>query len=228
MVIIPEEAELLISKIRLAGSLSPVHLIAFAAPVTKTMKHFDDLKYYTMPALSKDYEFPAWFKLELGFFAGRLYVPHHECVAIAKYLGIPWQGSEPSQSASCAFTSNPMAFLQEWLALRRQVQDIMQTPMGYIISGRPLAANHPFFANTSFSLDLKAEMQVGASSSRTASHDEDDEDEDEFWSEDEAGTAIAWEGGEAGVGQDDEKDAANSLGDAVGKVATMIKDLVRI
>ncbi|PSR97798.1 hypothetical protein BD289DRAFT_403463 [Coniella lustricola] len=199
MIIIPEEAELLIRQIRLSGSFSPVHLVAFSTPVTKTMKHFDDLKFYTIPALPLDYEFPTWFRLELGFFAGRLYVPFDECAAVADYLGIPWQSSEKSQTSGCAFTSNPIAFLQEWLALRRQVQDITQTPMGYILSGRPLAKDHPFFATTSLAVGWGGNSLTTANNSSTVSQDEeDDEDEDGFWSSEETATAVIGEGDEQG------------------------------
>ena len=41
-----------------------------------------------------------------------------------------------------------LSFLQEWLAIRRKGQDFMHTPMGYVCQGKPLKANHPFFAKT--------------------------------------------------------------------------------
>ena len=44
-----------------------------------------------------------------------------------------------------------LSFLQEWLAVRRKGQDFMHTPMGYVCQGRPLKANHPFFAKSDMS-----------------------------------------------------------------------------
>ncbi|KAI9734262.1 MAG: hypothetical protein M1834_002366 [Cirrosporium novae-zelandiae] len=44
-----------------------------------------------------------------------------------------------------SFTTKPLTFLQEWLALRRKGQDFTHTPMGYVCQGKPLSQNHPFF-----------------------------------------------------------------------------------
>ncbi|KKY37654.1 hypothetical protein UCDDA912_g02340 [Diaporthe ampelina] len=66
LVIIPEEAELLIPIIRRAGRTCLVHLMAYAAPVTKsTLRNFNGLTYYNMPPFPEDYRFPKWFIIEL-------------------------------------------------------------------------------------------------------------------------------------------------------------------
>lgn len=199
LIIIPEEAELLIPVIRRAGSLSLVHLLSYAAPVTKQMKHFNDLKYYALPTFSVDYELPMWLRIELGLFAGRLYVSYDECDAIKEFLRMPQEGSGMedndanaengmvgSEKDACRvlFARNPIAFLFEWLALRRQVQDIMQTPMGYILQGRTLGADHPFFSTQGPNAAEMEEIRMSTSSSNDASHDDDsDEGDEDDWSE---------------------------------------------
>jgi hypothetical protein len=158
--VIPEEVELLIPTLRLAAADSMVHLIAYAAPVTKRMACFNTLRYYTLPALPPDYEFPKWFRLELGILAGRLYVGLSEWDMLARYLQHPFKGITSTQeeregrgdgellpfdeTSTAQFTESPKAFLLEWLVLRRKTQDILHTPMGYICSGRPSGGNHPF------------------------------------------------------------------------------------
>ena len=44
-----------------------------------------------------------------------------------------------------SFTTRPLTFLQEWLAVRRKGQDFAHTPMGHVCQDKPLTANHPFF-----------------------------------------------------------------------------------
>lgn len=128
LIIIPEEAELLIPVIRRAGSSSPVHLLSYAAPVTKQMMHFNDLKYYALPDFPVAYELPTWLRIELGLFAGRLYVSYDECDAIREYLRMSREadglrdenlraenktrGSE-EDVGRVLFTRKPIAFLLE-------------------------------------------------------------------------------------------------------------------
>jgi hypothetical protein len=66
-------AELLIPLIR-AQRQPKVHLITYAASVTKNMVHFNKLSYYVLPRLPVGYKPPSWFSIELGIFAGRLYI----------------------------------------------------------------------------------------------------------------------------------------------------------
>lgn len=89
LMISPEEAELVLPIIRyLDNPEPPVHLLTYQAPVTRKMLHFNDLKYYTMPALPVDYQVPSWLIIEIGFFAGRLYFEWHEYDGIIEYLGL--------------------------------------------------------------------------------------------------------------------------------------------
>jgi hypothetical protein len=143
--VISEEAELLIPVLR-TQEYPKVHLITYAAPVTKNMLHFSGLTYYVLPRLPIGYVAPNWLSIELGIFAGRLYMNFAECTLLMKYLqladNIPQSSSDQQVGL---FTQNPVNFLLEWLALRRKGQEIMHTPIGYICQGRLLHENHPFF-----------------------------------------------------------------------------------
>ncbi|KAM3084368.1 hypothetical protein ACMFMG_001526 [Clarireedia jacksonii] len=150
LIIISEEAELLIPIIR-AARKPKVHLIAYAAPVTKNMLLFDKLSYYTLPSLPVGYKVPNWLSIELGIFAGRLYFSFPECAHLMRYLQLADNTSAEASHTKNAhigvFTTNPANFLLDWLTLRRKGQDIIHTPMGYICQGRPLDKDHPFFVN---------------------------------------------------------------------------------
>ena len=140
LIVISEEAELLIPSIRAARE-PKVHLITYAAPVTKNMLHFNDLSYYVLPRLPGGYTVPDLFSIELGIFAGRLYINFAECAPLNKYLQLAGKTIDHVG----VFTRNPVDFLLEWLTVCRKGQDIMHTPMGYICQGRPLRPDHPFF-----------------------------------------------------------------------------------
>lgn len=185
--IIPEEAEALIPILRLAGPTAHSHLMSYAAPVTKNMAHFNSLKYFAIPSIAEEYVFPRWFRLELGIFAGRLYASFDECLEIADYLktmGHPKNGEivpgmeAPKAGEMLSFSDKPIGFLLEWLALRRQVQDVLQTPMGYICRGSKLQPNHPFFKAPAVEDYRHLMAQTSASStSRDQSNESDDDDE---------------------------------------------------
>ncbi|KAH8656605.1 hypothetical protein BGZ60DRAFT_384977 [Tricladium varicosporioides] len=148
LIVISEEAELLIPMIRVARN-QMVHLITYAAPVTKNMLHFNRLSYYVLPRLPNGYVAPDWLSIELGIFAGRLYTNFSECSPVANYLQLTNKTSiNPMQSCTeqVGISKNPVDFLLEWLMVCRKGQDIMHTPMGYICQGRPLHESHPFFA----------------------------------------------------------------------------------
>jgi len=57
-----------------------------------------------------------------------------------------------------SFTRKPLTFLHEWLTVRRKGQDFVHTPMGYVCQGKPLTANHPFFAKVDTNASLNAEV----------------------------------------------------------------------
>lgn len=155
LVIIPEEAESLIPLLRTNTRSPRVHLIAYAAPVTKTMEIFNTFKYYSLPALPPTYKFPQWFRFELGILSGRLYVSLAEWDPLSRYIrssfdeaGESSKGSADSKQANgvtpAPFADDPSSFLLEWLTLLRKTQDVLHTPMGYICTGRALGGPSEF------------------------------------------------------------------------------------
>ncbi|RAL58205.1 hypothetical protein DID88_002308 [Monilinia fructigena] len=119
----------------------------------KSMQHFNGLSYYVLPNLPNGCKTPEWLSIELGIFAGRLYINFTEYAALSDYLQLAHETTSNSL-LNCAgdasiFTKNPLDFLSEWLTLRRKGQDIMHTPMGYICQARSLHESLPFFASRS-------------------------------------------------------------------------------
>jgi hypothetical protein len=139
------------------------------------MLQFNDLRYFTIPTLPRDWLAPQWLKTELGLFAGRLYFEWDEYQHLARYFATAdsdmtpddqdWtfidarnrSGSHGSNESSGddqgadqkqlakPFVKNPLIFMQEWLAVRRRGQDFAHTPMGYITQSKQLYSDHPFF-----------------------------------------------------------------------------------
>lgn len=163
LIVIPEEAEHLLRLVRQSAS-SPTHVLTYSAPVTRKMLHFNDLKYYAVPTLPSDWEAPLWLRTELGIYSGRLYFEYSEYHSILGFLGIQEKVDEVALQEDCveeepemhiaelrieqkarAFSRKPLAFLKEWLAVRRKGQDFMHTPMGFICQGKQLLESHPFF-----------------------------------------------------------------------------------
>ena len=169
MVISPYEAEHLLEKVQASQY---VHLLTYAAPVTRKMLHFDNLNFFTIPELSENWVAPSWLVRALGLFAGRLYFKHEEYPPLCTWLrqplpsadrdnnkdsernkeneyptrkGMPKEVTVPATPIQ-PFSQNPLPFVQEWLGIRRGGQDITQTPMGYICRSRILTSDHIFFA----------------------------------------------------------------------------------
>lgn len=165
LIIIPEEAELLIPKL-IRVKEPKVHLIAYAAPITRAMIPFNQLRYYSLPPIPADAKFPAWLRVELGIVAGQLYVDFEEWKLVSDYL-----------RASHSSISITPAFLLEWLGNRCRAQDILHTPMGYICLGRTLSEDHAFFVrSTPVVTPMLTAVRVG---------DNVEEIEDEGWEEEE-------------------------------------------
>ncbi|KAK2801761.1 hypothetical protein FQN51_005126 [Onygenales sp. PD_10] len=220
MIIIPEEAELLIPILYKGGSST--HLLTYAAPVTRKMLHFNNLTYYAIPRLPEGWTAPIWLTVELGIFSGRLYFDFNEYPMLKQYLGMVEDGEGPEDrvvdvseddrvesgemvpsTGKKTFTAQPLNFLHEWLAVRRKGQDFMHTPMGYICQGEVLKANHPFFA-----AKLNTGVQPVTSNGLVAGHglvaegeegyDDLSDAEDELHGNGEAG--LDRDDGEEGVG----------------------------
>ena len=188
----PEEADDLLTILTHSKAL-PTHLLTYAAPVTRKMLLFNDLKFYSVPSLPVDWNAPMWLRIELGIFAGRIYFDFEEYEHLATYLGIDEASKleeandtamvlfaadggvdDPSEDAgddavpeettsTKLFTRKPLSFLQEWLAVRRKGQDFAHTPMGHICQGKPLLASHPFFARS----DATRSRKIARSVNRT-------------------------------------------------------------
>ncbi|KAL0254519.1 hypothetical protein SLS55_009995 [Diplodia seriata] len=218
IVVVPEEAELLIPLLRNnANNKKPVtaHLLTYAPAVTRKMVHFSDLTYYAMPPLPRGWKAPDWLRVELGLFAGRLYFEYDEYAGIMRYLGIIVDDQsedgthddrllsdgemsdsvvvkkKASTTITTPFTNRPLTFVREWLASRRKGQDFSHTPMGFVCQGRPLAADHPFFAAVVGEPSLLEVLDrvrddggnvggVAAGAAAAKAGDEDDDDEDGF------------------------------------------------
>ncbi|KAL7945220.1 hypothetical protein V8C42DRAFT_358211 [Trichoderma barbatum] len=149
LAIIPEEAELLIPKLRLAKDEAKVHLITYAAPITRAMIPFNQLRYYSLPPIPSGATFPTWLKVELGILAGRLYTDFEEWKLTGEYI----RDSRPDNISPI--------FLLEWLGVRCRAHDVLHTPMGYICLGRPATEIHPFFVrNTSLVTPVLTPVQV--------------------------------------------------------------------
>ena len=170
--IIPEEAEALIPIMRDRTLPIESHLLSYAAPITRKMLHFNELNYYSIPPLPRDWKAPNWLRVELGIYAGRLYFEWREYESMCKLLGIDEGAStgqdvefealmtmdgntdddsmDPSQSASQKqderrLAERPLTFIQEWLAIRRRGQDFVHSPMGFVSQGKSLQKEHLFF-----------------------------------------------------------------------------------
>ena len=204
LIVIPEEAEELIPRLR-NNHQTHTHLILYAAPVTRKMLQFDGLQFYAIPSLSVDWCVPAWLRIKLGTLAGRLYFQYDEYSLLYRYFGIDSEdnsrvGDGSRELEKKTFSEKPLAFLQEWLAVRRKGQDFTYTPKGYICQGKILTANHPFFAVTAARGDnlMDKDVAMGNDNLPMGGHDsgagliEIEEDEEE--EKEEEGSDEEWGG----------------------------------
>lgn len=167
MIISPFEAENLLDIVR---DSEFVHLILYAAAVTRKKLKFDTLSFYAMPPLPSDWAAPRQIVRDLGLFAGRLYFNFDEYAPLCAYLRVPaWpspphnqevesastamdldypesEDPEPSPRMPTPFSINAVALMLSWTSIRRKGVDFTQTPMGYICQSKKLKANHVFFA----------------------------------------------------------------------------------
>lgn len=155
LIISPSEAEQILPLIR---DIHPAftHLIIYAAPVTRQMLHFDDLQYYSVPALPVTWRAPNWLVHDLGIFSGRLYFRFEGYDSLCGYLGLKSRlamanRTEPSNDVKPdqeifhgSFTDQPLMFMQQWLTMRRKGQDFALSPMGHICQGKRLAEDGSF------------------------------------------------------------------------------------
>ncbi len=174
LIVIAEEAELIIPMLRIPNARATVHLLTYSAPVTKKMQHFSNLAYYALPALPTNHVIPRWLTIELGIFAGGLYMEFDEAMALVDYI----EGKDNEAGRAHGLGTNPTSMLLEWSSLRRKGQDIVHTPIGYICQGRPLDRGHAFFVKQG------ADTQ-GTANAHRIEEDVDDSSEEEQDEEDE-------------------------------------------
>lgn len=140
--------------IPLIHDVSPpiVHLIVYAAPITKSMVIFDELKFFSIPSLPNNWQAPTWLVRDLGLIAGRTYFDYDkQYSAVCEALGLPTPATRTADLDAEMpfadgengvplepFSPSPLLFMQEWLAIRRKGQDFSQTMMGEICGGRRL------------------------------------------------------------------------------------------
>ncbi|QUC22017.1 uncharacterized protein UV8b_06258 [Ustilaginoidea virens] len=221
LVIIPEEADLLIPLLR-EVERPKTWLLSYAAPVTKAMLALNKLTYLTVPGWPRDGKLPGWLAIELGVLSGRLYFEYAEYKNILAWLGLsdeaeaeaeveaeagseagpgPW--SRPSAGLPI---KKPLKFLQEWVSLKRQTQDISYTPVGFLCQRKELHADHFFFTSAErHEHDASAARRAGGGIQRGRdAESEDDEDEDE--DEDEDGDEVEDEDGDGDEVEDEDGD----------------------
>lgn len=163
VVVIPEEAEVILRMMQTNEVHPKVHLITYASPVTRKMMSFNSLAFLAFPSMSPDWKPPQWLKTGLGLLAGRIHFEWEEYESLSELLGVQdssisnmdgveetdpevSDGGEGEETGMVkTFCPRPLVFLQEWLALRRQGQDFSHTPMGFIVQDKPLHAEHPLF-----------------------------------------------------------------------------------
>ncbi|RSL53391.1 hypothetical protein CEP54_010421 [Fusarium duplospermum] len=182
-----EEAELLLPIIRVKKRW--VRLIAYAAPVAKSMQVFNTLQYLTIPA-DQD-PLPAWVSIEVGIIAGRLYFEYHEYEPLLAWLGVARESNSEDAVRRGLFIHSPLKFLLEWLTYRRQTADILHTPMGYVCQGRALHATHAFFNSTNLREleDISSglnRLQIGNGNLGDGNASEDDSE----WEEADGGVGV--------------------------------------
>ncbi|ATY61665.1 very large low complexity [Cordyceps militaris] len=176
LIIIPEEADVVIPLLRkMAKPL--VWLLGYTAPVTKSMQSFHCLSYLTVPRWPSIRQIPAWLGIEVGIFSGRLYFDFAEYEAL-----LAWLGLLPDQEMAACFgrrqSEQPLQFLQEWLAFRRQTEDILYTPVGFVCQRRMLHESHFFFSRSAGA--SLAEGTMGTMGREEMfGHDDDDDDDEE-------------------------------------------------
>ena len=127
-----------------------VHLLAYAAPVARSMIIFDNLDFFAVPKLPDKWRVPPWLVRDLGIFAGRTYFDYDEqYFPVCEALGLPVPESRSADldrempfpkgdALREPFSPFPLLFMQEWIAVRCKGQDFSQTMMGEICHGRRL------------------------------------------------------------------------------------------
>jgi hypothetical protein len=184
LIVSPEDANSFIPILRGKAESGGVHLVVYAAPVTRRTLHFNDLTYYATPPLPAGFECPTWLSVELGIFSGRLHFEWHEYDEIRSYLGLKQDLSTDPDARP--FAAKPLTPLHEWIDVRRKGQDFEHTPFGFVTTGKPVTENHAFFQASSHEAhsDIQPRIaRVGSGEQEQEDgkeEDSDHDDDDEF------------------------------------------------
>ncbi|KAG5749551.1 hypothetical protein H9Q70_007795 [Fusarium xylarioides] len=191
LVIIPEEAELLLPILRRIHT-PPAFLLTYTSPCTRSLLEVGCLAYYPVPTPKKELVTPSWLSIEIGLMAGRLYLSYDEYTQLRSCLQVD-ERAEPAVTMGNVQRSrkhilpnfgvlNPQSlskFLTEWIPHRSRSSDTMHTPMGYLIQHRNLPKDHPFFTSKLKSGAIKNRSLAvhGLSTKNTDAEDSNDESE---------------------------------------------------
>ncbi|KAF5988514.1 hypothetical protein FCOIX_423 [Fusarium coicis] len=191
LIVIPEEAELLLPILRRIHTLT-TFLLTYTSPHTRSLLEVGHLAYYPVPTPKKELAIPSWLSIEIGLMAGRLYLPYDEYKQLRSCLEVD-EMAEPSVMTDNIHRSrkhilpnfgalNPQLlskFLTEWIPYRSRSSDIMHNPMGYLLQNRDLPANHPFFTfkPKSAAIETRSLAVYGVATKCADDQDSDDESE---------------------------------------------------
>ncbi|KAF5574117.1 hypothetical protein FPANT_11939 [Fusarium pseudoanthophilum] len=191
LIVIPEEAELLLPILRRIHTPT-TFLLTYTSPHTRSLLEVGYLAYYPVPTPKKELMIPPWLSIEIGLMAGRLYLPYDEYTQLRSCLEVD-EMAAPSVMTDNIHRSrkhilpnfgalNPQLlskFLAEWIPYRSRSSDIMHNPMGYLLQNRDLPTNHPFFTfkPKSAAIETRSLAVYGVATKRADDQDSDDESE---------------------------------------------------
>ncbi|KAF5691719.1 hypothetical protein FCIRC_297 [Fusarium circinatum] len=191
LVVIPEEAELLLPILRRIRTPT-TFLLTYTSPFTRSLLDVGTLAYFPVPTPKKGLVIPSWLSIEIGIMAGRLYLPYDQYTQLRSCLNAD-ERAEHLASMDDAHRSrkhilpnfgilSPQSlskFLSEWISYRSQSSDITHTPMGYLTGNRDLPDNHPFFTSQlkSRAIETRSAANRGAPMKNVEVQSSDDESE---------------------------------------------------
>ncbi|KAJ4252346.1 hypothetical protein NW762_010944 [Fusarium torreyae] len=194
LIIIPEEAELLLPRLRRLQTPT-TFLLTYTSPFTRSLLEVGTLSYFPVPTPNKRLAIPSWLSIEIGLMAGRFYLPYDEYTQLRICLEVS-ERAEPSATTDDVHRSRKhilpnfgiinaqsfSKFLTEWISYRSRSSDIMHTPMGYLIENRDLPETHPFFTSRpkSRAMETSSLAAHGVPIKRAEAQDSNDESE---WSD---------------------------------------------
>lgn len=190
IIIIPEEAELLLPVLR--GEKQPiVWLLSYSAPLTRYMCIFNRLNFFTVPSPpNREFKVPRWMTLEVGIVSARLYFGWLEYKGLLAWLGMAKgaKGEEIASQCGGLYPAEARKFLLDWLSHCHNTFNILHTPVGFVAQGKELRHDHSFFGASSLDeADVAAAAQEnGAVSSKRVGKGldgalDDDSDDDSDW-----------------------------------------------